>query len=103
MIVSQTKSLNKPLSFAPWLQPGFRAGRRGPSRCNGFPAGLSGTGYQLVPLVNLPNGMGSATEGSERLLTFQRPRRSVRQVAGRDRLGACATPRRLNRSLPAMS
>jgi len=68
-----------------------RVGRRGPSRSNGFPAGPGGTGYQPVPLGNLPNGMESALEFSERLLVFQRHRRSVRQVAGRHRLAACAT------------
>ena len=81
-------------SSAPWLQPGARAERRGPSRCNGFPAGPGGTGYQppaTAGLGNLPNGMGSALECSERLLIFQCHRRSVRQVAGRHRLVACAT------------
>jgi hypothetical protein len=62
-----------------WLQPGARVGRRGPSRFNGFPAGLGGTGYQPVPLGNLPNGMPSAREPSERLPIFQRHRRSESQ------------------------
>jgi hypothetical protein len=83
--------LNAPLSSVPWLQPGARVGGRGPSRGNGFPAGLGGTGYQPVPLGNLPNRMGSAPEHPERLLIFQRHPRSVRQVAGRHRLVACAT------------
>ncbi len=53
-----------------------------------------GTGYQPVPLGNLPNGMGSALEHSERALVFQRHRHSIRQVAGRHRLVACATSAR---------
>ena len=73
------------------VQTGDRVGGRGPSRFNGFPAGPGGTGYQPVPLGNLPNGMGSALEQSERVPIFQRHRRSVRQVAGRHRLVACAT------------
>jgi len=43
-------------------------------------------------LGNLPNGMGSALERSERALVFHRHPRSVRQVAGRHRLVAWATP-----------
>ena len=69
--------MSAPVSLAPWLQPGDRVGGRGPSRCNGFPAGLGGTGYQPVPLGNLPNGMGSALEHPERVPIFQRHRRSV--------------------------
>ena len=83
--------MNASFSLAAWLQPGDPVGGRGPSRFNGFPAGLGGTGYQPVPLGNLPNGMASALECSERLLIFQRHPRSVRQVAGRHRLVACAT------------
>jgi len=62
--------MNAPHSLAPWLQPGDRVGGRGPIRFNRFPAGLGGTGYQPVPLGNLPNGMGSALEHSERALIF---------------------------------
>ncbi len=93
-MIPSCHNLIAPLSLAPWLQPGARVGRRGPSRGNGFPAGLGRTGYQPVPLGNLPNGMGSALECSERWLMFEYHRLSVRQVAGRHRLVACATQSR---------
>ena len=102
--------MTAPLSLAPWIQPGDRVGGRWPSRCNRFPAGPGGTGYQPDPSGNLPNGMGSALEHSERVPIFKHCRRSVRQVAGRHRLVACATRAGrqtvetvMNRSLPGVN
>ena len=67
--------MSAPLSLAPWLQSGDRVEGRGPSRFNGFPAGRGGTGDQppaIAGLGNLPNGMGSALEQSERVPILDR-------------------------------